>query len=164
MHSPSSDPAAEALGDADRRYRAALDKAMRYLAAREHTTRELVSKLRAKGVDEASAQLVVDDLRGRGLQSDQRFVESFVRSRLGRGQGPLRIRQELRQRGVDDDLASEALDLAEGDWQQHAAEAKRRRFGADAPADRDDWNRQARFLSARGVPADLVYRVLGRND
>ncbi len=154
-------PTGDLLGEEDRRYRAAFDRALRLLGQREHTERELTAKLTAKGVDAAPAGLVVDDLRGRGLQCDARFAEVFVRSRVGRGQGPMRIRQELATRGVDDADIEACLDRPADDWVSIAADARARRFGDGAPANRDAWNRQARFLSQRGFPSGIVMRVLG---
>jgi regulatory protein len=152
------------LGEEDRRYRLALDRALRLLGQREHSVRELTAKLTGKGIDAATARLVVDDLRGRGLQSDARFAEAFVHSRVGRGHGPIRIRQELGQRGIGDDLADELLTRTGGYWLELAQHTRSRKFGDAAPADRDAWNRQARFLARRGFPSDLIYRVLGSTD
>ena len=149
------------LDEEDRLYRLAFDRALRLLGQREHSARELISKLTAKGVDAATAGLVVDDLRGRGLQSDARFTEAFVHSRIGRGQGPVRIRQELAQRGIEADLVADAL---QQDWVALAAAARLRKFGDPSPADRSDWQRQARFLAQRGFPSDVVVRVLGDLD
>ena len=44
---------------------------------------------------------LLDTLSGEGLQSDERFAESFVHHSLNKGQGPNKITQELRQRGVE---------------------------------------------------------------
>lgn len=164
---PGDDPqgsTADDLGEADRRYRLAFDRGLRLLALREHTVRELTDKLTARGVDAATAALVVDDLRGRGLQSDARFAEAFVHSRVSRGQGPVRIRQELARRGVDTGAADEAIAAAAPQWRALAADARRRKFGDAAPEDRAAWQRQARFLTQRGFPSDVVYRVLGDDD
>lgn len=152
------------LGEEDRQYRLAFDRALRLLGQREHSVRELTSKLTGKGIDAATAGLVVDDLRGRGLQSDERFAEAFVHSRVGRGHGPIRIRQELGQRGIGDELADELLTRSGDDWLELAEHTRGRKFGDAAPADRDDWNRQARYLARRGFPSDLIYRVLGHGD
>lgn len=149
-----------ALTEADGRYRAAMERAVRLLAQREHSVRELCDKLAARGVDVATASLVVDDLRGRGLQSDARFAEAFVHSRTARGQGPARIRRELGERGIDDSVADEVLTRPAGYWLDLAVRVRAKKFGAERPADRDAWNRQARFLATRGFPSDLIYRVL----
>ena len=159
--SPAPSETAGDLGQEDRRYRLAFDRAVRLLAQREHSLRELVTKLTTKGVDAATAGLVVDDLRGRGLQSDARFAEAFVHSRIGRGHGPIRIRQELARRGIDDDVADDVLTTSAEYWLELAAAARKRKFGDAAPGGREAWSRQARFLAGRGFPADLIYRVLG---
>jgi regulatory protein len=150
----------QAAAEQDARYRQALDRAMHLLAQREHSVSELTGKLRSKGIDADLAALVVDDLRGRGLQSDARFTESFVHSRVGRAQGPIRIREELRQRGIADDLADEMLTESGEYWLELARATREKKFGEAPPADRDAWGRQARFLARRGFPSDLIYRVL----
>lgn len=158
-----SEDSPDGPGD-DRGYRVAFDRALRLLGQREHAVRELVDKLTRKGVHRDLAGLVVDDLRGRGLQSDERFAEAFVHSRIGRGHGPIRIRQDLRQRGIDDDLADAMMTHDSDFWRDLASDARCRKFGNAPPIDRGAWNRQARFLAQRGFPADLIYRVLGAED
>lgn len=154
-------PAQADLGlDDDGGYRAAFDRALRLLGQREHSQRELKDKLARKGVDRHMAELVVDDLRGRGLQSDARFAESLVRSRVDRGHGPMRIRQDLAQRGIDEAVVDAVMTESAGHWLELAITARSRKFGEALPADRDAWNRQARFLAQRGFPSDLIYRVL----
>lgn len=146
---------------AHRAYRAAYERAVRYLAAREHSEQELLSKLRARETDPGLARQVVEALKQDNLQSDTRFAESLVRSRINRGQGPIRIRQELRRKGIGDDLQEEVLTHSGDFWVEIAAQARQKRFGDALPEDRGDWNRQARFLAGRGFPSDLIYRVLG---
>lgn len=154
---------AEAAAD-EARYRDAFERALRLLGQREHSVRELVRKLTGKGIDADTARLVVDDLRGRGLQSDARFAEAFVYGRVGRAQGPLRIRRELALRGIDDDTADAVLTREADFWMALAARARTRKFGGGVPDDRNAWNRQARFLAQRGFPSDLIFRVLGDAD
>jgi len=74
-------------------------KAMDLLARREHARGELERKLAAAGFDADIAADVLQRLADEGLQSDRRFVESFVQSRINQGKGPLRIHADLGQRG-----------------------------------------------------------------
>jgi regulatory protein len=76
------------------------------LARREHSKRELVIKLRARNCPDKIITTVVEQLTEEGMQSETRFAESFVRSRIDRGVGPLRIRAELMERGVDDEVVA----------------------------------------------------------
>ncbi len=134
--------------------------AMRALANREHSRGELVDKLERKGIDRELAHRAVAQLAEEGLQSDDRFVESFVRSRVERGYGPILIRQELRQREVADDTIDEHLTHEQAFWAGRASRALEKRFKA-APESREDWGRQARYLARRGFAADLIYACLG---
>lgn len=135
--------------------------AIRLLARREHSTDELRRKLKRRGYNAATIDVVVGSLCATESVSDARFAESFVRVRCERGQGPVRIRAELRERGVTDMLADEVLTSTSEFWLERARKARVKRFGDAAPTAREDWNRQARFLAQRGFPADLIYRTLG---
>ena len=131
-------------------------KAMDYLARREHASGELVEKLIAFGFDKSMAATAVGGLVDDGLQSDERFVESFVRSRVNQGKGPVRICSELRQRGIGDDLISVGLDAAEQDWRALAIEVRRKKFGAERPGAYAEKARQMRFLQSRGFDSDHI--------
>ena len=56
------------------------------------------------------------ELARAGLQSDQRYTESYINQRISRGYGPLRIRRELAERGVATDLIEQALEALDVDW------------------------------------------------
>jgi regulatory protein len=141
--------------------RAARDTAFRLLAQREHSTDELRRKLKKRGYAAATIATVVESLDAAHSVSDARFAESFVRVRSERGQGPLKIRAELRERGVTDGVVDEVMTATADFWLERAQKARLKRFGSAPPSDRDAWNRQARFLAQRGYPADLIYRTLG---
>ena len=96
-----------------------------------------------------------------GLQSDARYAEVLIRSRVNRGQGPLKIRADLRQRGLHGEAVEPLLEDYAEQWPELALQVVERRFGSDAAADRGDWARRARFLAGRGFPESLVGRVLG---
>ena len=71
--------------------------------------------------------MMLDELGEQGLQSDRRYAEAFVRSRLGRRQGPVRIRGELKQRGVATTLIDAVISEADVDWLEHAVAALRKK-------------------------------------
>lgn len=144
----------------DERRIAVRDAAVRLLARREHSRLELARKLGSRGHPADLIEEIVGDLAGAGLQSDERFAQAFVRSAIGRGQGPLKIRAGLAERGVDDDIASAHLDLDSQEWTERAANASSKRFGPAAPDNRAEWARRARFLAARGFTSDVVAKVL----
>ncbi|MDX9874141.1 MAG: regulatory protein RecX [Spongiibacteraceae bacterium] len=96
------------------------------------------------------AATVVEELRHDGLQSDHRFVESFVIGRAARLYGPLRIRQELRQRGIPAELIEQTLAEADVDWQAQRQRALEQKFGRQPAADFRERARRLRFLQYRG--------------
>ena len=132
---------------------------IRLLARREHARRELEGKLAARGFARADIAAELDALEAEGLLSDARFAETFVRTRVEGGYGPLRIRAELQTRGVDGERIDRSLELVDDSWLEHCQAAWSRRFGS-APVDRREWSRQARFLSNRGFSAAHIRRVL----
>ena len=134
--------------------------ATRLLARREHSRRELCAKLAARGYEVHAIDAALAELASRGLQSDARFVEGFVRSALARGQGERKIRAGLRQRGIDDGLASPHLALDDAQWGERAAKALCKRFGAAPPGDCAERARQARFLAGRGFPSAVALRAI----
>jgi regulatory protein len=137
--------------------------AMDHLARREFSRRDLVRRLgrRFRDVEAARLEAVVEALADEGLQSDVRCAESLIRIRAEKGHGPLRIRSDLREAGLEGEAVDLLLEAEEDAWPDRLAAVAERRFGADAPADRRDWARRARFLASRGFPEPLVVRVLG---
>jgi regulatory protein len=133
-------------------------KAIRLLARREHTRAELTRKLASYGTPEAIAG-VIAELQAAHLQSDIRAAESYVRSHADR-LGSLRLRQDLKTRGVTSDLVD--AQLAPGvlpDELDRARTVWHKKF-SDAPADAREWARQARFLQTRGFASDIIRRLL----
>ena len=125
-------------------------RALAMLARREHSAGEIRDKLRDIGGDDFQIDAVIADLQFRKLQSDARFSESFVRSRAERGYGPRAIEMGLRERGIDRESASLAMEASGYDWCEQAIDVRQRRFGADLPKEPRERARQMRFLQYRG--------------
>ena len=139
--------------------RLAREQAIRLLARREHSRLEVRRKLARRGHVAQAVEDALAALAEQGLQSDARFAASYVRTALARGQGPAKIRADLRMRGIDTAGADQALDV-DADWLQLAGDVRRKRFGEQAPESRREAARQARFLVGRGFPADVVADLL----
>lgn len=114
----------------------------------------------ATAVDlEALIQAELDQLQQDNLQSDQRFVESFINGRKSRGDGPFKIRQALRLRGVSDLLVERLLNESDDEWFELASRVYRKKFGGDKkPGDRDytEKARRQRFMQQRGFPGWML--------
>jgi regulatory protein len=140
--------------------RACKRTAVELLARREHSRSELTRKLGARGFPDDVTAAVLDDLEQSGKLADARFTDTFVRSRVAKGQGPKRIRAGLAQRGIGDAAADEVLRGAEVDWLETIRAVRRKRFGADLPRDYAERARQARFLQYRGFSSDQIRAAL----
>ncbi|MTI62459.1 recombination regulator RecX [Methylophaga sp.] len=134
----------------------ASEQAVSYLARREHSALELSRKLKKSGFDEFEIEDSLAKLQQAGLQSDRRYAESFVNSRINRGYGSVRIRMELKERGVASDIITDSLQQAEIDWFALAAEVRSKRFGEHDPEDFKDRAKQQRFLQYRGFTHDEI--------
>ena len=137
---------------------------MDFLARREYGQAELINKLVDKGFVRDIAGQVVVKLTEEGLQSDQRFAESFVQSRINQGKGPVRIRLDLDQRGIGGSAIEDALEEAGADWCRLARESRNKKFGSSRPADFAEKAKQMRFLQYRGFEPDHIQAAVGAGD
>jgi len=141
--------------------------AMDLLARREHAFVELVRKLQ-KRFDKPWLELSTSDvslsemievevgrLREQGLQSDERLTEAYIRARSNRGQGPVKIRVELRGKGVSDEQIQSGFANCEVDWYELVAIVAQKKFG-DSPLDVKGLAKRSRFLQQRGFSFDHI--------
>lgn len=133
--------------------------ALRALGRREHGARELAHKLARTGLAEAEADSIVETLAADGWQSDTRFSELLIRSRVAQGYGPLRIRAELAAKGVDEALISGALSAVEFDWAVRLRQLYTRRY-PEAPASAKERASRYRFLAGRGFTSEQIRSAL----
>lgn len=138
---------------------ALLQSALRRLARREHSRQELGRSLAREAGARAPVDAVLEELAERGLQSDARFAEALVTSRVRRGQGELRIRRELAEAGVAAEEIDAALDRAAVDWVALAVDVCRRKF-APGPAGGEALARRWRFLRHRGFEGTVIRAAL----
>jgi regulatory protein len=140
-------------------------RALGRLARRDHSQAELIRALRDRGHSSDEVDAAIERLREKRYLDDAAFAERFARSRLlGHRVGRNRIRQGLRQRGVDRKVMEEGLRKALEDApEREALEAAARAYWRTHA--RDEPNTRIRklwvFLLRRGFPADLVAERLG---
>jgi len=133
--------------------------AMDCLARREHSLLELTQKLRRKFPDAEPRLLeqTLDELQADNLQSDNRFVEAFVRYRKSRGFGLLHIQADLKVRGIAEELLGAHLHRDDDDWQAIADDLVERKLGNRTVAFQGrEHRRLVRFLQSRGFSSDQI--------
>ncbi len=157
---PAASTATTATGVSAEDARTARLTALDVLARRDRSAAELRRKLVDKGYSPGVAGDVVDRLCEQHLVDDRRYVENFVSLHAARGQGPLRIRAELRKAGVQGELVEHALE-AYPDWLLQLRKAHQKKFGTRQPADYAEQQRQSRFLGYRGFTGGQIRMALG---
>ncbi|MEX2332794.1 MAG: regulatory protein RecX [Pseudohongiella sp.] len=139
-------------------------RAMDYLARREHGRYELQCKLKEKfeQPDDDLIATVLDKLEADNLLSDARFAESYVRSRISRGYGPLYIRFQLRQRQVDAVLVEQNLSLDDTDWIELLGDVLAKKTNGVPERGSKLWLKLQRFSQSRGFTVEHFLRATRR--
>jgi regulatory protein len=121
----------------------AYQRALRRLARRDHSVAELRRALLERGHEAEEVEAAIERLRRERYVDDAGLAERFARSRMAhQGHGRLRIRQDLRLRGVDHRTSEAGITgallevdekavvdgLARRYWRQHAAVEPPRRL------------------------------------
>ena len=138
--------------------------AMDCLARREHSFFELKQKLQSKfpNKDPMEIQQELERLRDENLQSDKRFVESFVRYRKSRGFGFLSIRESLRSKFVSESLIGQYLFADDEDWNDILLVIIQRKLseGTQLQIGSKEHLRIIRFLQGRGFSQNQIQKSL----
>lgn len=141
-------------------------RAIGLLARREHSRVELARKLqRHLEPDDDASEIgsVLDTLQAQNLLSDARFASALVGQRAAR-YGDMRVRRDLRDRGVESACADVAMEKLRGTELARAHAVWARRFDV-LPANADERGRQGRYLQTRGFSMHAITRVLaGKGD
>ena len=134
-------------------------RALRHLARREHSRAELERKLAPHAQSPAALEQLLDALAAKRQFSDERYAEARTHQ-LARKYGAARIRQDLKAKGIDDDIAGRIS--AEGEAARAAAIlARKYRTPATTPRERA---RRMRFLLQRGFSHDTIRHVVSSGD
>ena len=134
--------------------------AMDLLTGREFSRSELDKKLRQRFDGHSAIAGVLERLQEEGLQSDQRFTEAFLRSRIYRGHGLNRIRLDIRQKGIGESVFNLTVEQDDTDWFALAADVAKRKFGLKPIKDQKDKAKRMRFMQYRGFNYEQINYAL----
>ncbi len=136
-------------------------RALRYLAAREHSRAELERKLAPHEETPGQLAQVLDELQAKDFISEARVVESVINRKAARF-GASRVRHELLGKGLGAEVVADAMDGLKATELERAREVWRRKFGEPA-ADAAARAKQMRFLAARGFGGEVIRRVVSED-
>ncbi len=141
----------------------AVHYALRVLGYRARSADELRRQLQRKGFTPPAADYALQRLHQLGLLDDREFARSWVTSRVTRG--PMRLRYELRQKGIAPEIAEESIlsfrsvddDLATA-WR-----LARKAWRGDGPArDPAALRKVWQMLQRRGFTREVIAQVCAR--
>lgn len=136
------------------------NSAIALLARREHSRQELQIKLSRRYSDVHEIEKQLDLLAKADIQSEERFVEAYVRLKKNHGKGPNYIKQELKRRGVSNFLVAAYVYEKDDDWFELASTVYEKKFGATQITDNKEKARRIRFMVSRGFTPDSVFPIL----
>jgi regulatory protein len=141
-------------------------RALDYLAKREYSVVELAQKLstiaKQYELDTEEIPGILEDFKKRNWVSDTRFTEQILHARKSKF-GSARIAHELREKGVSDDLISEAMQNVKESELANAKAVWRKKYDAP-PSSREEWAKQARFLQSRGFGFEIIKKVINEQE
>lgn len=135
-------------------------KAVDLLARREYSFAELEKKLLAVAESEEQAYAALEWMTENGLQSDERFCEMFIRSKALSGYGPVRIKQELKQKGIASTLMDTTFEEQEIDWFVELNRLTHKKLSGTEQGDLKAKQKCMGFLQRRGFTLDQIYRAI----
>lgn len=136
------------------------NRALDLLARREHSAGELEKKLIDKGFSDVDAVTSIEKLQANNLQCDQRFTEAYVRSRVLRGFGSVKIANELYQRHIVETMAADVLDDYQDQWLSIGEDLYQKKYHQTKVCDYKEWTKRARFLQSRGFTSDQIRKIV----
>ena len=144
----------------DKRAQEVEQVALRLLAGREYSREELRRRLALRTSDGDLLDRLLDALEAQQLLSDARFAEQYIESRRRKGFGPIRIRSELAERGIDAELIASSLDERDPIWWKQLQAVANGKFGTGQSAEFKEQAKRARFLEYRGFSPAQIRRFL----
>lgn len=132
---------------------------MRFFSFRDRTEKEARQKLRKKGIKEKTVEEAINWLKGEGLLNDAAFARQWVDGRKEK-YGSSRLYQELLRKGINPEIAKEAVAGIIEEELRRAVECGRRRLSSISEGDPRRRAKLASFLLRRGFPWEIVEKAL----
>jgi regulatory protein len=135
-------------------------KILDLLSRREHSKYELVLKLERR-VDSSDKLLKeIDKISDQNLQSDERFSESYIRSRYNSGFGPSRIKYDLVKRRVAESIINDAFRDIDLNWLEKLKKENIKKYGNENPKNMQELSKRTKFFVQRGFDQEMIRKII----
>lgn len=135
------------------------DLAVGLLAKRDYASGEIRHHL-SRQADAQLVQLVMERLLSHHYLDDARLAEREISKQISKLHGVSRIKQELRQKGLDSLVIEQALEDTDVDWFEICLKAKEKKFGDRLAADHAEKVKMVRYLQYRGHPMSAILECI----
>lgn len=142
----------------------AKEVAVGYLSRRDHAEEELRQKLKTRGYSEQDIIEAIAYCQDYHWLDDARYVATMMQNGVAKGWGALRIKQEMKMKGVHDTIVSQVFEESDIDWYKQARDVAQRKFGdseIDTPKEKA---RRFRFMQYRGFDFEQIKYALEVDD
>ncbi|KQN57029.1 RecX family transcriptional regulator [Serratia sp. Leaf51] len=136
------------------------DYAVSLLAKRDYASGELMRVLNKLTEDREDIDKALSRLVECGYLDDHRLITHLIDKHIRKRHGPVRIKQEIRQKGFPQELVEQVLEKVDVDWYAMARELKVSKFGDETPSEAKEKNKQIRYLQYKGFSMDMIFEAL----
>ena len=134
-------------------------KILDLLSRREHSQKEIIDKLKDRVGSKEKLFEELNTLSEENLQSDERFAESYTRSRSLKGFGPEKISFELKSKGINENLVDKMVYSDEINWMEIIRSEYEKKFNLHNNFSDEDINRAKKFLLQRGFNFEQINKL-----
>ncbi|MCE0494209.1 recombination regulator RecX [Vibrio salinus] len=136
------------------------ETALQLLSRRDYGEQELHRKLAGKGFSENEIGEVLAYCHDLGYIDDIKFAQSQIRQHISKGQGEIRIRQELKQKSVSETDIDMAFQDFDTDWYELARISAMKKYRVLETVEPKEYARRVRFLQYRGFDFEQIQYAL----
>lgn len=138
--------------------------ALAWLGRQEYSQHKFCEKLKKYEATEEQIELILEEFCQNDWLCEQRYCDAYVRGRVNKGQGKIRIRADARNKRLDQDNVNESLNKVDVDWFEQARATYYKRFGDMPVKDIKDKAKRLRFMQYRGFTMDEVNFAMNNDD
>ncbi len=149
----------------EKNYKNALNKALRWLTYRQRSNKELKDYLSGKGFSYDVIEAVSQRLQDIGLIDDRHFAGEWIEYSFRKGRGSLRIKHELKERGIDETVFGDILEESLSRNNEYARACNIIEKYLSLNYEQDDkrlLKKTASYLRSRGYPHTIIYQIINK--
>ena len=136
------------------------DFAVGQLAKRDYSSGEMRRSLFRQNSDGEIVEWVMERLLSHHYLDDTRLAEKEISKQLAKLHGLSRIKQELRQKGLDPLVVEQALEDTDVDWFELCLKATEKKFGDRKPQEQNEKMKMIRYLQYRGHSLSVILECI----